>query len=113
MFGLDKPRFRDAFEGEILGNITRRYGSTFNADQDALEKECICYAADMCIEFYDQSGGFLPKEWNDHIFNEVCAVFDKHFFGKYNKAMCEIQHVALMSSLDFAREKVKTYYNRL
>jgi len=39
-------------------------------------------------------------------------VFDKHFSGKYNKAICEIQHMALMGSLDFAKEKVQKYYNR-
>ena len=112
MFGLEKPKFRDAFETEILGNLTRRYGSISNADADALEKECLYYATDMCLEFQAKSGGFLPKDWRDHIFNEVCAVFDKHFSGKYNKAICEIQHIALMGSLDFAKEKVQKYYNR-
>ena len=81
MFGLEKPKFRDAFEAEILGNLTRRYGSISNADADALEKECLYYATDMCLEFQAKSGGFLPKDWRDHIFNEVCAVFDKHFLG--------------------------------
>ena len=61
MFGLETPKFRDAFETEILGNLTRRYGSISNADADALEKECLYYATDMCLEFQAKSGGFLLK----------------------------------------------------
>lgn len=112
MYGLDKPRFRDAFEAEILGNIERRYGSIYNADKENLEKECLYYSADMCIEFHEKSGGFLPNDWRKHIFNEVCAVFDKHFSGKYDKYFCEFMLISLMNNMSIAKQQVKEYYNR-
>ncbi|MBQ5740488.1 MAG: hypothetical protein IIV53_01380 [Bacteroidaceae bacterium] len=112
MFGLEKPRFRDAFEAEIIGNITKRFGDISSANKEDLEKECIYYTADMCIEFYEKSGGFLPNDWRDHIFNEVCAVFDKHFTGKYNRGFCEFMFIPMMSNLNNARQGVRNYYNR-
>lgn len=112
MFGIEKPRFRDAFEAEILGNLEKRVGNISFVNKDILENECLYYSADMCVEFYDKSGGFLPNDWRDHIFNEVCAVFDKHFSGQYDKGFCEFMLVYLMSNLNNAREGVRKYYNR-
>ena len=62
MFGLEKTRFRDAFEAEILGNITRRYGYIANVSADAWKEECLYYATDMCFEFKAKSVGILPKD---------------------------------------------------
>ena len=109
---MEKPLFREIFENEILSNIIKRCGDISNVNKSILEKECLYYATDMCIEFYEKSGGYLPNEWRDHIFDEVCAVFDKHFEGQYDKLFCMFLFIPLISNMHNAREGVKNYYNR-
>lgn len=112
MYNSQKPSFRIAFENEILGNLTRRHGDISYANEDALVQECLFYAIDMCITFHEKSGGFLPEDWKMHIFNEVCAVFEKHFPNKFNKSKCNLLFTNFMKYMNEAREEMRRYYNR-
>ena len=116
MFGFPKPRYRDSFKVDIMGNIKRRQdrlGITMDLHQ--LSEECIMYACDMCIEFHKQSDGLLTPDWVTHIAKETIAVFVEEFaqFNTTQHLYCSLKIMELMKDIPSAELRVKKYYNRI
>lgn len=116
MFGFQKPRYRDSFKVDIMGNIQRRQsrlGRTMNLQE--LKEECIMYACDMCIEFYKQSDGLLTPDWITHIAKETIAVFRGEFveFDTTQHLYCAGKILEHMKDIPSAETKVNRYYNRI
>lgn len=116
MFGFQKPRYRDSFKVDIMGNIQRRQnGLGRKMDLQELKEECIMYACDMCIEFYKQSDGLLTPDWITHIAKETCAVFVEEFtqFNTTQQLYCTAKILELTKNIPSAELEVKRYYNRI
>lgn len=106
---MEKFRLRDKFEAEILRNIANKCNDISNVTSDILMSECLYFATDKCLEL----GFFLSDDFKEHIFNEVYAVFDKHFSSNFDKNCCLTLFLCLMSNMNNARRGVRNYYNRL
>ena len=116
MFGFPKPRYRDSFKVDIIGNIQRRQsrlGRIMNLQE--LKEECIMYACDMCVEFHKQSDGLLTSDWITHIAKETIAVFREEFieFDTTQHLYCAGKILENMRDIPSAETKVNNYYNRL
>lgn len=112
-----KPKFDHLFEQDMRDRLIyiRQHRNEYNLEK-VIFNECIMYASDICIEFQQQSGGFITFDWISHIVNETNKVIDRYFSGSLNEeSLYEISKKIEKELCNpmILQKRVDEYYGRI
>lgn len=121
LYSVGKPKHKELFKQDLISNIQNRSNNyTKSLFINDIVKEAIMYSCDICLEFDNNSGGLLTKDWTQHIVSEVCDAMEelvKEFDASNRKTVMTrvlgLMNCDFVDNKPFAKRDVDKYYNRV
>lgn len=114
-YSVGKPSYQSGFKRDLAQNFNNHF---IKLGRDCFLRdvivECEIYAMDICLHFKQESGGYLPMDWLQHLVAESYdATMDlfPEALSQYALEDC-INHVKSAIDSGRARNTVDSYYSR-